>query len=120
VIKMVKMFCPQCNHRRSIPESELEYGMLCPKCHCQNLKRVEKLRRDRAVEFFRPVTIRSFVGGFICLLLGPICIAMAWPNLGTRAAVLWARVFAFGILLLIAAVLSFATGFYWLYRDYTD
>src|SRR4051794_35008615 len=95
---MVRMVCGQCKYSRNMSEREAEFGMLCPKCHCQYLRRPLKSRpgEPRPV---RPEAIRCFVGGGVALFFGALLTAFGYNNI--RSSGVAPRFFAYGIVIVI-------------------
>jgi hypothetical protein len=115
---MVRMVCRNCNYSREMSDLEAEVGMICPKCHCQSLRRPIKVRPGEGGNL-RPGTIQALVGSIGMLVLGPVLIV-----LGYRGAVDpdWPveRFVIFGIAFLIFGLCAFGYALYNVYRDFTQ
>lgn len=114
---MITLVCPQCGFKHSVTRREAEIQILCPKCHCQNLKAPIKERREKRVVEVRNSTIRWLIGGGVGIVVGPILLAISIPKLDTRAAVLWARVAGIGAIFTLAAIVALVLGIVGLVRD---
>lgn len=79
-----------------------------PRCHSY-LSPVIKMRPGKTEPGQSPNTVRALIATPCCLLLGVVLIAVGYARMGDRGAVLWARVFVFGILMIIAGALSLVT-----------
>jgi hypothetical protein len=114
---MPRLKCPSCSFAISLSRREADIGMLCPECHCSRLIVQRKERKANRVVTLRSGTVRAIVGCVICILLGPILLGISIPNLGGRAGILWARVTAFGGLLILMGIGCFVAALVGLYKD---
>ncbi|MGL4551771.1 MAG: hypothetical protein ACRC33_11335, partial [Gemmataceae bacterium] len=115
---IVRMACRQCNYSRDLTDREAEFGMLCPECHCQYLRPPLRSRRPGEFPSVRPATVRALIGGVCLLFLGVPLAAygyrhFAGPGLGPR-------LFAYGIVLAGAGLISLITGSVLLVYDLTQ
>jgi hypothetical protein len=108
------MECRNCGYQRKMTPREMEYGMLCPKCHCQNLRETIKVRPGRSDFVFRPVTIRTLLGAGIGLFVGPAMLLVGWRSM------VGVRIFAYGIVITGASLGALGTGLWMLQRDLSE
>lgn len=114
---MPKMACMSCGFTTTLSRKAAEIGMICPECNGPRLRPPIKARPGRSLSTFRPVTVRALVAGVLCLLSGPPILLMGLHNLHGKAGYLWARAVAFGILLLVGAVVFIIAGIVSAYKD---
>jgi hypothetical protein len=114
---LIRMTCPNCFLTQELTPTEAEVGMICPRCRGRPLRQRVKARRGREVVKLRPSTVRFLAGGGLSLIIGPVLLAIGIPNLGDRAAVLWARLVAIGALFVLIGIGGLIAGFVGLYRD---
>lgn len=118
---MVLMVCGQCHYSRKMTEREAEFGMLCPKCHCQYL-RPPIVHRPGVSRSIRNLSIRLLIGGAIGLVVGLVLLTIGYNNLGgtgSRSNV-FARFFAQGIVITGFSIISLISGIISLIRDLTQ
>ncbi len=116
---MPKMVCRSCTYSEQMTEREAEFGGMCPRCHSY-LSPVIKRRPGKTAAGLSPSTVRNLIATPICFLIGMACVISGYNRMGDRGAVLWARVFAFGILMIIAGVLSLVAALAGTRKDLSD
>lgn len=117
---MVRVVCRACRYARDLTRREAEFGMMCPNCHSQKLRPPVRARQGHNQPSLRPLTVRTLFGAVFCLFTGPLLLAATYPGLAGRSDPITLRLFALGILLLIAGVIALITGLVGVYRDFTQ
>ena len=117
---MPLMECRNCGYQRKMSRREMEYGMLCPKCHGGNLREPIKVRPGRSDFIFRPATIRTLIGAGIGLVVGPAMILIGWRWMGGPGVGVGTRLFAYGIVFTLASFVGLGTGLWMLQRDLSE
>jgi hypothetical protein len=114
---MVRMVCRNCNYSREMSEFEAEVGMLCPRCHCQNLRPPIKTRPGES-QTLRTSTVQALVGSIGTLVLGPVLIVLGYRGAADPD---WPveRFVLFGVAFLIFGLCGFGYALYSVYRDLT-
>ena len=115
---MPKLVCRQCDFSTIVSPKMARFGMMCPECHCGNLKplQVRRTRRGDRDIAIRPNAIRALIGGVILILVGVALFAwgaMHWKVAGRFGA----RMTAYGAVLIVAGLISCAAGAFGVIRD---
>ncbi len=113
---MPKLICRQCDFSTIVSPKMARFGMMCPECHCGNLKQADNRRRlggsDVAIH---PAAIRACIGGIVLIAVGVVTLMFGLAN--WNAGRLGARVVGAGAVLVIVGLVSLAVGSFGILRD---
>lgn len=115
---MPRLICRSCNFTTVVSEKTARFGMMCPECHLGNLKPVQVRRTKRGARdiAIRPNAIRALIGGVLLIVVGAGLFAwgmMNWKVAGRFGA----RMTAYGVVVIVAGLISCAAGAFGVIRD---